>query len=146
MEKKHTPNSLMFFIILITYAVGLVMLIVYWGSAASLFKLVYGALEPFFVGMIIAYILNLPMRFLETKAFPFLLKGKKINPKLSRIVALLMSFLFVSMIIAAVIAILIPQISVSITTLISNFEGYLPKFYAFVENTLAFFHIDLTFF
>jgi len=146
MEKKSNQYNLIFFIILISYTVGLIMLFVYWKTVRSFIGTILSPLEPFFVGIAIAYILNLPMRFLEERAFPFLFRNKNLNPKLIRIISMFLSFLFVLAVITAIIAILIPQISLSISTFISNFESYLSSLSSFFHNTLTFFNFDLSFF
>lgn len=43
----------------------------------DMFPIVFGVLSPFIIGIIFAYILNAPVRFLETKVFAKLLKPKK---------------------------------------------------------------------
>ena len=105
MDKKHAQHNLTFYITLITYTVGLVMAIIYWEQVSGLIEAIIKTLAPFIVGIAIAYILNLPMRFLETKAFPFLLRGKTINPKLMRGISLFLSVVFVLALITAIFAI-----------------------------------------
>ncbi len=63
--------------------------------------------SPFLIGVFFAILLNIPVRFLETKVFKF--KGKFLQ-KLKRPLSILLSCLFVCALIALVCLIIIPQI------------------------------------
>ncbi len=146
MKEKRTKYSLGFFIALITYAVVLVtFVILFQGDMRAAFAKTNSSLAPFTIGISIAYIVNLPMRFIENTVFGKWLKKLKINPILKRIISILLSFIFVAAIITAVFAILIPQISLSVMTLASNFESYVASFYRFLEDSSKFFNLNFNF-
>lgn len=68
-------------------------------------------LSPIFIGIIIAFVVNLPLRFFENKVFRRLNnKGSKVWLKLRRGVCLLLSVLTLMMIIALVSLIIVPEV------------------------------------
>lgn len=68
-------------------------------------------LSPIFIGIIIAFIINLPLRFFENKVFARLnRKNGRIWPKLRRGVCLFLSVLTLLGIVALVIGLILPQV------------------------------------
>ncbi len=145
MKEKHTQYNLLFFITLITYTVGLVMLIIFYKDVGIALSKINSTLRPFTVGIVIAYVINLPMRFIEHKVLPLCFRKRDISPTLKRIISIFLSFIFVIAVITAIIAILVPQIAVSVMTLSSNFDNYVASFYRLLQKTMAFFNIDFGF-
>lgn len=82
----------------------------------------FALLTPVFIAIAIAFLANMPMRFLENRVF------KKWNKKklgLKRGLCLTLAMLFVFAVIAAVLLLIIPKAAESITTLAAGFDGYI---------------------
>ena len=89
-------------------------------------------LNPFIVGGVIAFIINVPMRFIERHLFP---KAKKLD-KLRRPLALILALLAIAAIIVLVCIIVIPQIADTLSTLTVNIPQYMDNAKAYVNKTL----------
>lgn len=77
-------------------------------------------LEPVFLGIVIAFLANMPLRFLERRVFK---KWKR--EKLRRAVAVALSFLLIVAILAAFMILIIPRMADSIVSLADGFDGYI---------------------
>ena len=93
-------------------------------SGISLF---FEVLAPFTAGIIIAYIVNLPYRFLYNSVFDFLGTDNGFKGKIRKPVSLLLSFLFFGAIIAFILGIMIPEISKSVNMIITNTQEILHR-------------------
>lgn len=93
-------------------------------------KYIVGLLMPFVYGLSLAYILNPIVVFVETKVFPKIFKNK-ISRKSRRYLSVLMSMIFLICIIATFFSIIVPQITKSMTSIVSQVPGYIN----YVENT-----------
>lgn len=89
-------------------------------------------LNPFIVGGAIAFIINVPMRFIERHLFP---KAKKLD-KLRRPFALILALLAIAAIIVLVCIIVIPQIADTVSTLTVNIPQYMDNAKAYVNKIL----------
>lgn len=89
-------------------------------------------LNPFIVGAAIAFIINVPMRFIERHLFP---KAKKLD-KLRRPLALILALLAIAAIIVLVCIIVIPQIADTVSTLTVNIPQYMDNAKAYVNKIL----------
>lgn len=77
-------------------------------------------LEPVFLGIVIAFLANMPLSFLEKRVFH---KWKR--EKLRRTVATLLSFLLIVVILASFLLLIIPRMAESIVSLADGFDGYI---------------------
>lgn len=94
----------------------------------GLLKFILSVLFPLGLAIIIAFILNIPMKFFEKQ---FNKKSKK-KRKLKRVIAIILSVLLVVSIIALLLLIVIPEIYSIIKTLINNipvYEKWLSNFF-----------------
>lgn len=89
-------------------------------------------LNPFIVGGAIAFIINVPMRFIERHLFP---KAKKLY-KLRRPLALILALLAIAAIIVLVCIIVIPQIADTVSTLTVNIPQYMDNAKAYINKIL----------
>lgn len=89
-------------------------------------------LNPFIVGGAIAFIINVPMRFIERHLFP---KAQKLD-KLRRPLALILALLAIAAIIVLVCIIVIPQVADTVSTLTVNIPQYMDNAKAYVNKTL----------
>lgn len=77
-----------------------------------------GIFSPFAIGAILAFILNVPMRFFENR----LIKLK--NEKVRRVGAILLTLLAIAGVIAAVMVLLVPQIESTVKHLVEQLPGF----------------------
>ena len=81
---------------------------------------VLGLLKPVFIGIGIAFITNMPMRFLENRV----LKKWKAH-KIKRFVCMMLSVLFILSIVTVLIFVLIPMLAQSVRLLAENLDEYI---------------------
>lgn len=99
-------------------------IVVYWllhepVRVKTIFGAIIGVLTPFILGGVLAFILNVPMRAMESS---FL---KKINKSgLRRTVAIILTFIALLIIVASVVWLLIPQIAITIKSLIPSLSEF----------------------
>jgi len=79
----------------------------------------FSVLTPVFVGIVFAYIINFPLRFLENRVFK---KWKACSFK--RGVCMALGTLFILGIIAAFLLLIVPRLVDSLMTLVNGMEGY----------------------
>ncbi|MEA5058547.1 MAG: AI-2E family transporter [Candidatus Pelethousia sp.] len=89
----------------------------------------FSILQPLFIGIAIAFIVNMPMRFLETKIF---VKWKDGATK--RGVCLTVAYLFVIAIIVAMLLLIIPRMVESIASILTNFDSYMDSLSAWASD------------
>ena len=88
--------------------------------------------SPFILGGVLAFILNVPMRFLENTPF------KKVkNPVLRRSLAVVMTFIFLLLVVALVIWLLVPQLIDTINALIPALVDFATRVEDSVEKLLS---------
>ncbi|MEG1548045.1 MAG: AI-2E family transporter [Clostridia bacterium] len=78
-------------------------------------------LSPVFAGVVIAFLANMPMRFLENRVFA---RWQK-RTSAKRVVCMLLAILFVLAIIATTVLLIIPKLIESIRSLVDNFDTYI---------------------
>lgn len=93
---------------------------------------VTGILSPFILGGVLAFILNVPMRSIETK----LLK-KMSNEKGKRLLAVVLTFIAMLLVLAFVFWLLIPQVMNTVKSLIPNLYSFFTEAEVFVREVLS---------
>lgn len=99
------------------------------------FSVFLNAIAPIIWGLIIAYLLN-PIMVWSESAFAKITGRSKPHPKLNRILATVASIIIFFAMIAAVIAIIIPQVYESIMSIVNNFENYMVNLEKWMNNIL----------
>ncbi len=90
-------------------------------------------LRPFLYGFIIAFLLNTPVKFFERALAPL------IRPrKLLRAVAVILTILIFTAVVAALVAFLMPQLVDSALTLVRNIQDFIRNMDQYVNAWLAF--------
>ncbi len=91
-------------------------------------KFVWGVISPFVLGGVIAFIVNIPMRFFEEKLFDKAkVKKKKWAEKLARPLSLVLALLLIIGIIATVVLIVIPELGNTLLNLGKTIQDFIPK-------------------
>jgi len=100
-------------------------------------------ITPVLIGLGIAFVLNIPMTFVEKHLFKFVdkikTKKRKSKAKVKRVLAITFTVVFILGVIAGIMTFIIPQLSTSVSTLIEKLPGYIVSFNNFVDGVLAFF-------
>ena len=100
-------------------------------------KFILNIIFPFLMGGAIAFILNVPMHFLEEKIFGSERAQKKVLQRIARPVSLALTILLVVGIIVMVMFVVIPELGATILTLGKSIQDFVPKVQEWCEK---FFH------
>ena len=111
-------------------------IILYWllnepQLASGVWSFAIRTLSPFIVGAVIAFILNVPMRFFE-RHLKFIQKAG-----FRRSIALLLTLVCGALVITAVFSLLIPQLAKTIASLYPAVSAFLKEVETWVNRTLA---------
>ena len=98
-------------------------------------KAVWGIIFPFALGGAIAFVINVPMSFLEKKLFGKAKeKGSKAAGKLARPISLLLTIVLVVGVIVLVMFGLIPQLTATIGSLMNSIAEFIPQMQSWVRE------------
>lgn len=111
-------------------------IVLYWllhetDRVSAIVSAVSSLFAPFILGGVFAFVLNVPMRAIENG----LLKNVN-HEKMKRIVAVVLTLLALLLVIALVFWLLIPQIVVTVNSLVPTLSDFFPKAEAWVEGFL----------
>lgn len=99
---------------------------------------------PVIVGISLAFILNIPMRLLETKVFVFLKKSKfKVCNKMLRPISLVTTLILATGFVAALLFIIVPQLIDAIMMLIDKIPTYYENVVVWIEKMVTRFNLDI---
>ena len=117
--------------VLLIIAFLLILLLGKTNTEWNLLHTIWEILLPFLIGCILAFILNIPMRFIEKK----LLRQKSNRHRTSiRIISFLLTLLIVVAIIWLILFFMIPQLSHSFLMLSENIKDFVPQFQSSIER------------
>lgn len=120
LNKKNMKNIMLLIVFAVLFYVGIQRI----ESVAAGLSFVAGIIFPFILGAAIAFILNVPMSFLEKRLFS---KAKGKAQKLKRPVCLVLAILFVVAILQIVLLVVIPEVATTFTSISANIETALIK-------------------
>lgn len=104
----------------------------------STVRVLLGFLFPFIIGFGIAFILNIPMQFIEHHLFGKALKQeKKTVQKLARPVSLVLSICFVICIIVIVMLVVVPELGATFVNIAKKIEENIPVFQKWIDNVFG---------
>ena len=90
-------------------------------------KNIWGILFPFVLGGAIAFVINVPMSFLEKKIFGKTKDENKVGKKLARPISLLLTIILAVGVIALVMFGVIPQLTRTIASLMMSIANFIPQ-------------------
>ena len=90
-------------------------------------KNIWGILFPFVLGGAIAFVINVPMSFLEKKIFGKTKDGNKVGKKLARPISLLLTIILAFGVIALVMFGVIPQLTRTMGSLMISIANFVPQ-------------------
>ncbi len=111
-------------------------IILYWllhetERVKSVFDTISGVTTPFVFGGVLAFILNVPMRAIES-----CLIKKMTNPMLRRVIAVVLTFIAMLLVVAIVFWLLIPQIIATVNSLLPSLHSFFVEAEDFVMDFL----------
>ena len=128
-ENMRKLRELILFTIIILIALWNYKILFDWIGAA------FRSILPFILGGGIAFILNIPMSFLEEKIFQNRhLKEKKIAQRLSRPVCLILTLAIVIGVVVLVMFVVIPELTRTILSLGRTIQTFIPEAQQFLEK------------
>lgn len=97
----------------------------------AIWNFLKGIFSPFVIGAILAFILNVPVRFFEGKL------SRMKNEKARRIIAICLMLLAVAVVIAAVLLLLVPQIEKTVQSLVKQLPDFFREIGEWVSRFLT---------
>ena len=122
MKKLDEKNSQLLKVILISILV----FFAFWyiESVKNGLSVFIAVIQPFLIGFMLAFIINLPMSFFERKVYSKIFKTEK-TKKLVPVFSLISSWILFILAISIFLNVLIPRISNAVTTLVDRFPEFL---------------------
>lgn len=120
LNKKNMKNIMLLIVFAVLFYVGVQRI----ESVAAGFSFVVSIVFPFLLGAAMAFILNVPMSFMEKSLFS---KTKGKAKKLKRPICLVLAILFVVAILWIVLLVVIPEVASTVASLSVNIEAALIK-------------------
>lgn len=120
LNKKNMKNIMLLIVFAVLFYVGVQRI----ESVAAGFSFVVSIVFPFLLGAAMAFILNVPMSFMEKRLFS---KTKGKAKKLKRPICLELAILFVVAILWIVLLVVIPEVASTVASLSVNIEAALIK-------------------
>ena len=111
---------------------------------SGIFSSVSGILRPFIIAAIFAYIVNGPMMFFE-RLFGRLTDKKKPRPVLKRVLAIIAAWVASLAVLVLFFVIIVPDVKISITTLINNLPSYFESLKAFITALAEKYQLDISY-
>ena len=86
-----------------------------------------GLFTPLIIGLVMAFIVNILMRFLERRLFDLsFLRNRKIVQRIRRPLSIFLSILIILGVVAAIFGFVVPQLGDAASNAIRNLEGAVP--------------------
>lgn len=121
----------------ITYAIVLAFVVFNFNTVFSIIGYILSLATPLYIAIIIAFILNIPMRRIEH------LYGKKIKKRgLKRGLSIATTLILAIILIVLFSSFIIPKLGESITLIISNIFNYSNRLVTLINDTMAQFHVN----
>ena len=120
---------------LLVFAALLCLVVIHIEEATGVVFTVIDILKPFIIGGVMAFILNIPMRFIENKCFGK--SQKKYMNNLKRPVSILLTLLAVVLVLTFVVLIVVPQLRETFKELGNRIPAFVNRVLAVAEKTFA---------
>ncbi|MGM9876253.1 MAG: AI-2E family transporter [Bacilli bacterium] len=134
--KFKTRKDILF---IISYIAIIIFALVNFDKIITAFSYVLNILSPFIIGALLAFVLNVLIKFIETKIFGKIKEGK-VWKKIKRPISITVSLILVGLIIYFVMNLLIPQLRNSVSLLTDT----LPEYKEDIINILEKFDVEET--
>ncbi|MBK5253129.1 MAG: AI-2E family transporter [Peptostreptococcaceae bacterium] len=130
-----TKNNMKRLAMLIAFSVALVLIAMRIDVVAVGFTKVIGILEPFFIGGVIAFIINVPMSAIERKLFPLnKTEGKPRLKGIGRFVSIILSTIFILLLLAILALWVVPELGKSLIVFANSLQYVIPDFISWLNG------------
>jgi predicted PurR-regulated permease PerM len=119
---------------LIIFTVLLVVALWKFEVVIDVLKTIWGIIFPFVLGGAIAFVINVPMSFLEKKIFGKTKDGNKVGEKLARPISLLLTIILAVGVIALVMFGVIPQLTRTMGSLMISIANFVPQMQNWIRD------------
>lgn len=136
MDKK-TKHTIMW---LIAFAIVLFAAVTKLSTVLGFIMNVGKLILPILIGLVIAFVLNVPMKAFEKLLYRIFPKLKKASNRLVYIISLVLTLLCVCLVLTLVLTLAVPEISDSVRSIYGIIKQKLPEFISFLEK----YNIDTT--
>lgn len=111
---------------LILFAAAVLTAVIHIDAVVQFIAFVLGVLSPFLIGSAIAFVLNLPMKFIETKLLgDNRIKSRKMRAA-RRSISLILTLLLVIGLFSLVILVVVPELVNTFTLMVENINEFIP--------------------
>lgn len=135
LSKENMKKIMMLIVFTVLVLVGLLNFGAVLGAIVFLFRIIY----PFALGGAIAFIINIPMKFVEEKIFRCrqLQQGRlgKVAKKMSRPLSLVIALILIVTVIAIVFGVVMPQLGTTIYRLSVDIRSFVPELQRWAMKT-----------
>ena len=121
------------YFLLITYAIVLAYVFLNLDTVWNVVVTIIDLIKPFIIGVCIAFVLNIPMKFFEEKVVGKLTKEKS---KLKRPLSLIITIVVLVGLIIGLMTFVIPQLAESCSTLVKNVPEYVDSLEKFMNKNI----------
>lgn len=121
------------YFLLITYAIVLAYIFLNLDTVWNVVVTIIDLIKPFIIGICIAFVLNIPMKFFEEKVVGKLTKEKS---KLKRPLSLIITIIVLVGLIIGLMTFVIPQLAESCSTLVKNVPEYMDSLEKFMNKNI----------
>ena len=132
--KPWTPRAVL---LVITFAIGLYWLLANLKTGVNALLSLIAVTMPLLQGMVIAYVLNLPMKAIERQLAKLATRRHPAKPRSLRALSLSLTLLLATGLIGAVLLIVIPQVVTSLTDLSAKLPDLISRAQATTSQFLA---------
>lgn len=115
---------------LMIFAAAVVLAVLHFDKAIVILKLFISILSPFFVGGAMAFIINLPMKYIEDRFFH---KKNKLS-KWKRPISFMLALLSIAFVLWIVVMLVVPQLSKTISELAVEIPTFVKRLIASLEQ------------
>lgn len=120
---------------IIIFAAVVVLIVLHSGTIGEAFLLILGMIMPFVIGAAIAFIINMPMGYIEKKLLGWW-KGRSAE-RFKRPVSLVLAILSVIAIITLVVVTVLPQLVRTVSDIIDIIPSFMDKFVNWLKEIFA---------
>lgn len=121
------------YFLLITYAIVLAYVFLNLDTVWNVVVTIIDLIKPFIIGVCIAFVLNIPMKFFEEKVVGKLTKERS---KLKRPLSLIITIVVLVGLIIGLMTFVIPQLAESCSTLVKNVPEYVDSLEKFMNKNI----------
>jgi len=128
---EFSPKLFKQVLLLLSLSIILIFILFKLPQISSAIRYFLSLLTPLWIGIAIAFVINLLVKFFEAKIF----NSKKFPLKLKRCISIILSFIIIISVITSLIFLISPQLTKSFELLSKNIPSYAEKIYTVLYET-----------